>query len=1693
MARRESTEMATWSAPATSPNAGLGEDDLKYLHEALYPVCKKYTLLGLQLGLPITEIRAIQQTDPGKCLLEMLSLRLYKKEPLTWNDIVTVLRSRSVDESMLANAIEKEYSHLFRPNTRVEFTSDHDQTQDEKEKENNRNWGRKEKSIRSDWSLKQGRKSDRQEIEADKEEDSDGKVRRGKMKKSKPEKHESDDESSSSSSEENEPILKVREKVEVSVPRESQWVASGIIPAKAKYLSSEDEYLTATSDDDAYSVCLQEALYPVREKYKLLGLQLGLLMKEIRAIQQTDPGECLLEMLSLRLNKTEPLTWNDVDTALRSECVGESRIANGIRKKYSHLFSPDSRVEHTSDYKQTNDEKQKEKRRRKHSLKQRRKSDRQEKKDPDRDASRQTGKMKKYTEEHDESSSLSCGQYEPIVKLKKVRARAIARVRVAKFFVPHTKIQQKTKKLLKLEKGIDRERKSKYRAAKGESKVHKEVLLESESFSEKKNESETAEEYSSEQEQDSDHEAVSEDPAEQAREGECGEGKLKWLESQRKCGQTEKQKTVQKMSRKANSSEEEVVSSLYDEGKAGKFITAKQVQGKEEKRRKAKRKAKQVTKEQYSDEEVTEKSALKPAESKIETEEKLSQVIQSNEQHTKEKVSPRDTRVKQKVRKKQRDLKADSRLELATKQKGKKCVSSDVTEEDSEGEEESEGSEDEEKDRDSEQEVSPPGVQSDQGSHEVGEDDLNVVFKALAPVAEKYEFFGLGIGVKINQIEKIQRQYTDPSQCLLQILHSRLAQLPALTWSDIDRALRSRTVGKIHLADSVKKEYGHFVCQDEHGRLVSSRNPLDQEPGKEASEKIKINQKYTQRENYGRDNRPQQMGKEQETDSDEEVTESEGFRESSETPRTDNKSTKTQRRVKKAKKHSEPEQGNAKRERKAQMKQQARHEAKIESKVRHKGSHTGTCKEQIAPKEVQSKSESESSVSSSKEEMVEEDESETAEEYFSEQEQYSDNEEVSEDPNTSESEVTKETKGFVCPATEKQKKVINQQYIQTTDRGDRRKSGAQKRKSRKKQRAESEIRCNVPDQIVTSSSHYGGKASQTVEKTNPSKQIQGKEDERRETITYKFKQRAFITEEFSDEEVREKPATKSAKRKEHKKLKTKEKSSVGTGRNEDERKLTRMKIIKTEYHLKTKENVSLSPDTQQKEKDKRTKVHKQANETNEGKDLKADSRQELATRRKAKNTLPSDVTEEDSEGEEEWYSAESSEEENRDTEHNVSVEEEEAEPSDDGITSSEEEVSEELKPYTKEKVKETKRKVTRKEMEKRSVPHLPGDNDPGERSEDQGEHSIRPKKRSRRRHRECSPIARGSSSPSTSQEEQQVQKRKSKRESDRERKKMVVKRKEKREKVSSSSATDDSSPTSEMLRNLTQSETKALVKVFKCLFGRLCCAIVNPVETAAQLQEKHLISHSLVKNLILSPESLQAKTISLVGALHTKIKAHPDRLFLFIELLMENESPELKKAGQEMLRLADTLPSKKRRDKRVKVSMQQLPEDTDPGSRDSTKEPKKQRRIRHKKSPVVRGSSSTSTSEKEQKKKEKSESYLKKAQNVSKSGEILPECDKQMNELSTLFNSYFGRLCCDITNPDEIAAQLQMKGLISKLMMYDILMSPASQQAKTISLIETLGENIKLRPDFLFVFIGVLLKNEPLRIVGSELLKEAGM
>ena len=189
-----------------------------------------------------------------------------------------------------------------------------------------------------------------------------------------------------------------------------------------------------------------------------------------------------------------------------------------------------------------------------------------------------------------------------------------------------------------------------------------------------------------------------------------------------------------------------------------------------------------------------------------------------------------------------------------------------------------------------------------------------------------------------------------------------------------------------------------------------------------------------------------------------------------------------------------------------------------------------------------------------------------------------------------------------------------------SDKSDRHKSSAQK------PRGKCEIRWRL-DEIGTSSSHYRRKAgkSQPIEKTKPSKKFHGQEDERRKAKKQtEAKQRAQIPEEqYSDEEVREKPALKPAKRKKFER-------ESGEDLNEDKQRFARM----TQDH---KERVSRISDVEEKREIGTKAIESSGIITKKGKHPKADSRRrkyELAMEQKGKGTLSSDVTEEDPEDEE---------------------------------------------------------------------------------------------------------------------------------------------------------------------------------------------------------------------------------------------------------------------------------------------------------------------------------------------------------------------------------------------------------------------------------------------------------------------------
>ena len=270
-------------------------------------------------------------------------------------------------------------------------------------------------------------------------------------------------------------------------------------------------------------------------------------------------------------------------------------------------------------------------------------------------------------------------------------------------------------------------------------------------------------------------------------------------------------------------------------------------------------------------------------------------------------------------------------------------------------------------------------------------------------------------------------------------------------------------------------------------------------------------------------------------------------------------------------------------------------------------------------------------------------------------------------------------------------------------------------------------------------------------------------------------------------------------------------------------------------------------------------------------------------------------------------SDESSEDENE-SEQKSSDEEEETENDDSSSVEEKEEKGSEKSrkckhkastPTTTTEMQKTKSQDDSKQK-KSSKALLKDDSHGDKEGSDPGgsrDQEDQPKKRNRRRkHRERSkpPIVRGGSSPSSSQEE-----RKKRNKRGREHNKKSNRKKRERKVKDGASGTDGSSPECDMVKNQSEVEKKELASVFERFYGQLCCVEFNPKEIAAQLQKKGLISIPLMKELIVSPESQQAKIVTLIAALYEMIKSHPEHLFSCIEVMVKNDA--LQETGRELL------------------------------------------------------------------------------------------------------------------------------------------------------------------------------------------------
>ena len=865
---------------------------------------------------------------------------------------------------------------------------------------------------------------------------------------------------------------------------------------------------------------------------------------------------------------------------------------------------------------------------------------------------------------------------------------------------------------------------------------------------------------------------------------------------------------------------------------------------------------------------------------------------------------------------------------------------------------------------------------ADQSPHELGEDDLKVVFKALHSVAVKYVFLGLEMNIKMNDITEIQSQCSDPRRCLLEVLSVRLKQIPPLTWRDIRTALRSDTVGEPGLADRIRKQYGHLYSPD-----PSSEDSFDQRQRRKMSKskkkmkKEKPSRKYT-RDSDEKSKRYRKPSEKLQMNVNEAVLKK--------TQQTSNKSPYSKRYFK-----PEKEKG-TKYEGKTKIKKRATNDKESEvvcgSQDKHKMKHS--------QKEVQIESECEPSVSSSENEKVQGDNSDSTEGSYSTEQEEDSAEEVS------------ETERYQKPSEQSREDEYPHSHRETPVRmtkGKRKFSALEKSKyeSQSKPEGKAKQKINAADQSVSiasqhemagdaygkcervaqeckkemsekhsknevqkaprenksessamrreekrvSSSYHSGESRKpkSSKDTHQQKQSQRKKLEYQTKATAKKEVEKVVKDnvpvaekQSSDKVVVEEPGPKPFRQKVEQTMSESDDESSSASTSDDGSELhlhetTRLKEynkvhpnicgneIEKERAGRTKKKTKVtkqkglhSSDThnireQSKEVETSTKVNQK---TNKGRYLKADTgprkeregkaeKERISSNKKViERDICSGSSPEGSKDEESDSDDSSENEEDRDSEQN---EEEETEPDEESSpdTSEEEVKRKPAVPYMKERVKEIGgKKGKRVKIAAADVPDLPGNED--KKSWDQEKHDIQPKKRSRRRHRESSisPTARGSSSPSTSQEENEKQRRKGKQEADPGRKKKKRVKKKKVERFSSTE-TDDSSPESEMLRSLTEAETKNLIKVFKCFFGRLCCAIKDPVETAAQLQAKRLISRSTIENIITSPESQQVKAITLVRALDKKMKQRPDKFFIIIKLFLKNKL--LQKVGRQML------------------------------------------------------------------------------------------------------------------------------------------------------------------------------------------------
>ena len=76
----------------------------------------------------------------------------------------------------------------------------------------------------------------------------------------------------------------------------------------------------------------------------------------------------------------------------------------------------------------------------------------------------------------------------------------------------------------------------------------------------------------------------------------------------------------------------------------------------------------------------------------------------------------------------------------------------------------------------------------------------------LTAVSEKWQYIGEELGVQQFLLRHIRSNYSDPGDCLRDVLSERFKSC-VTTWGDIIAVLRSPRIGEFQLADNLEAKY----------------------------------------------------------------------------------------------------------------------------------------------------------------------------------------------------------------------------------------------------------------------------------------------------------------------------------------------------------------------------------------------------------------------------------------------------------------------------------------------------------------------------------------------------------------------------------------------------------------------------------------------------------------------------------------------------------------------------------------------------------------------------------------------------------------------------------------------------------------------------------------------------------------------